>query len=67
MKLEDINSEILGGLSGKAKEDFEAGLKALGMANPNDRAALRKSIKRLNPEFTPEQIETFVTGRSSPG
>ena len=66
MKLEEVNAKILEGLSSKERADFEAGLKALNMANPADRAALRESIKRLRPEFTPEQIEIFVTGEAPP-
>ena len=63
MKLEDVHMKILEGLSGKAKEDFEAGLKALNMANPTDRIALRESIKRLRPDFTEAQIDIFIAGR----
>ena len=63
MKLEELNAKILEGLSGKEKQDFEAGLKALNMANPADRAALRESIKRLRPDFSEAQIDDFVRGR----
>lgn len=60
MKLEEVNSKILEGLSGKAKSDFEAGLKALNMANPADRAALRESIRKLRPDFSEAQLDLFI-------
>ena len=60
MRLDELNAKILEGLSGKAKEDFEAGLKALNMANPADRMALRESIKRLRPDFSEAQLDIFV-------
>ena len=41
MKLEEVNREIWESLSGDARSEFEAGLKALGMANPADTAPLR--------------------------
>jgi len=63
MRLDELNAKILEGLSGKAKEDFEAGLKALNMANPADREALRESIRRAHPEYTEAQIEIFMRGR----
>jgi len=66
MKLEDINAKILEGLSGQEREDFEAGLKALDMANPADRAALRESIKRLRPDFSEAQLDIAVAGREAP-
>lgn len=62
MRPDELNAKILEGLSGKAKEDFEAGLKALNMDNPADREALRESIRRSRPDFTPEQVEIFVKG-----
>ena len=62
MRTDELNAKILEGLSGKAKEDFEAGLKLLSMDNPGDREALRESIRRARPDFTPEQIEIFVRG-----
>lgn len=60
MKLEEVNSKILEGLSGKVKSDFEAGLKALNMANPADRAALRESIRKLRPDFSEAQLDLFI-------
>jgi len=45
----------------------EAGkVKGLGPSTPTteeDTKALRESAKRLHPEYTDEQVETFVTGR----
>jgi len=66
MRLEEVNARILEGLSGKERETFIAGLKALNMANPADREALRESICKARPDFTPEQIEIFVTGEAPP-
>lgn len=63
MKLEDLNAKILKGLEGQAKADFIAGLEKLNMDNPADRDALEQSIRRLRPDFTPEQIEIFVSGK----
>jgi hypothetical protein len=59
-KHRDINAEILEGLSGQEKEDFLAGLKALNMANPEDKATLRESVKRLHPEWTKAQVDVFM-------
>lgn len=64
MRLNEVNAEILKGLSGKEKEDFEAGLKALNMAKPADREALRESIRRARPDFTEAQIDIFVEGET---
>lgn len=66
MKLEEVNSKILEGLSGQEREDFLKGLTALNMENPEDREALRESIRKARPDFTPEQIEIFVTGEAPP-
>jgi len=63
MKLEEVNSKILEGLTGKEKQDFEAGLRNLNMANPADRVALRESIKRMRPDFSEAQIDIFIAGR----
>ena len=66
MKLEDVHLKILEGLSGKEREDFLKGLTALNMVNPEDREALRESIRKIRPDFTPEQVEIFVTGQPPP-
>ncbi|HUU63187.1 MAG TPA: hypothetical protein VMX96_04615 [Dehalococcoidia bacterium] len=66
MKIDEINSKILEGLSGKEKEYFLAGLRNLNMSNPADREALRESIRKARPDFTPEQVEIFVTGEAPP-
>lgn len=66
MRLDELNARILEGLSGKAKEDFEAGLKLLSMDSPADREALRESIRRARPDFTEAQIEIFVSGKAPP-
>ncbi len=66
MRVDELHVGILGGLSGKAKEDFEAGLRDLNMANPADREALRESFKRSNPDWTEVQLDTAVDGRFPP-
>lgn len=64
MRLDELNKEILAGLSGQQRRDFERGLELFNMANPDDREALRGSIKHYHPEYSPEQVETFVTGEA---
>ena len=66
MRLDELNAKILEGLSGQAKEDFEAGLKLLSMDNPADREALRESIRKLRPDFSEAQIDIFVEGKAKP-
>lgn len=66
MKLEEVNRRILGRLSGKEKEDFEAGLKVLNMDNPSDREALRESARRAFPDYTEAQLDIFVAGEVKP-
>jgi len=45
----------------------ESGLvKGFGGTKPNtekDREALKESVKKMHPEYTDEQVETFITGR----
>ena len=45
--LDKIHSEILRDLSPKDTEGFRAGLKALGLPDPFDRAALKAVFKQL--------------------
>lgn len=66
MKIEDVHMKILEGLNEKERLDFEAGLKALNMANPADRMALRETIKRLRPDFSEAQLDIFVDGEVKP-
>ena len=66
MRLNELNVKILEGLSGEAKRDFEEGLKLLNMDSPADREALRESIRKLRPDFTEAQIETFVSPETKP-
>lgn len=63
---DELNAKVLEGLSGEEKEEFLTGLKALNMANPTDRIALRESVRRLCPDFSEEQIDIFVAGRAEP-
>ncbi len=62
-RLNDLNLEILAGLSGKEKEDFKRGLRIAGIPDPEGRAALRESFRRLHPEWTEAQLEVAVKGR----
>ena len=64
MKIEEVNARILEMLSGKEKEDFESGLKALNITDPADRIALRESVKRLMPDFSEAQIDIFIEGKA---
>ena len=57
----DLNRQILAGLTGEAKENFEKGLKNLGIAHP-DQSDLRASFKRMNPGWTDEQLDIAVKG-----
>lgn len=66
MKVEEVNSRILQGLSRKERVNFEAGLKALNMANPADRVALRESFKRLCPDATERELDIMVSGEVPP-
>ena len=66
MRLDELHHKLMESMSGKERADFEAGLKALNMANPSDRAALRESIKRLRPDWTEAQLDTFVNPEASP-
>lgn len=69
MKLEEVNAKILEGLSGKERQAFEAGLKALtlNMANPadlEDREALKESFRKAKPDWTEKALEAAVQGRA---
>ena len=64
-RIEDLNREILAGLSGKEKEDFERGLHNMGMTNPDDRDALRAAFKRLRPDATERELDIMVSGKAS--
>ena len=66
MKLNELHHKLMESMSEKERADFEAGLKALNMANPADRAALRESARRAFPDYTEAQIEIFVTGEAPP-
>ncbi len=66
MRLDEVNSKILEGLSGKEKQDFEAGLRNLNMASPTDRIALREAVKRLRPDFSESQLDIMVSGEAPP-
>ena len=66
MKLDKLHIKLMETMSGKEREDFLKGLKALNLDNPEDRIALRESIKRLHPEYTTEQLDIFVNPEASP-
>jgi len=62
-RLDDVHSEILGKLNEEQKEAFKSSLRSMGMPDPETRAALEVSIRRLHPEYSDEQVQTFVKGR----
>ena len=64
--LDRVNTEILAKLDGQAKEDFNAGLHNLGMDDPEAKAALRNSFKRLKPNATERELDIMVTGKAPP-
>lgn len=66
MKLNELHHKLMESMSGKEREDFEKGLKALDMDSPTDREALRESIKRYRPDWTDAQLDTFVNPEASP-
>lgn len=61
--IEQLNLKMMQNLTGEERENFKHGLHILGQVNPEDRAALRDSFRRLHPEYTEEQIEIAVKGR----
>ena len=66
MRPDELYIELMENMSDEEKRQFLDGLKALDIANPIDREALRESIKRLRPDFTEAQIGIFVEGRARP-
>lgn len=66
MKLKEVNSRILEGLSDEEKQDFERGLKLLEMDSSPDREALRESARKAWPNFSESQLDIFVAGRFPP-
>lgn len=62
--LDNLNAEILAGLTGKERENFEKGLRKLGMANPANRDALRAAFRRLNPNATERDLDIMVSGKA---
>ena len=64
MNIDSQNLEILAKLDGQAKEDFRAGLHNLAMADPEAKAALRNSFKRLKPNAMEREIDIMVAGET---
>jgi hypothetical protein len=63
-KVERIYAQMLEEAHGEDRKNLERGMKLLGIDNPLDKEALRKSIRRLRPDFTDEQVELFVQGKA---
>ena len=61
MDKKDINAGILKSLSGKEKEDFKAGLKALHIRDPEDFEALKQAFIRSG--LSPEAAEIAARGK----
>jgi hypothetical protein len=77
-RLDDINTEIMAGLSGEAKENFRRGLRAFGMVDPTvsptisptvsptvsptAKNELADAFKRAHPEWTDAQAEIAARG-----
>ena len=66
MRLSELHHKLMESMSGKEREDFEKGLKALDLDSPTDREALRESIKRYRPDWTEAQLDIFVNPEASP-
>jgi len=66
VELNKLHHKLMESMSEKERADFEAGLKALNMANPADRAALRESFKRLRPDATERELDIMVSGEAPP-
>jgi hypothetical protein len=64
--MESFHLKVLQGLSGQAREDFKAGLRNLGYADPEVKAALTESFKRLHPNATERELDIMVTGKVPP-
>ncbi len=62
--LDKLNAEVLAGLTGKERENFEKGLRKLDMANPANRDALRVAFKRLKPDATERELDIMVSGKA---
>ena len=65
-RADKVNLQTLRGLDGDRRTGFLVGLKALGMSNPTDRAALRESVKRAFPGYSEKQVDVFVDGDVQP-
>jgi len=66
MKLNELHLKLLEGMTPAEQASFREGLKALNMADPADRIALRESVKRLRPDFSEAQIDIFVNPEAGP-
>lgn len=63
-EIDKLNAEVLASLgSEEERQHFLEGLKVLNMDNPEEKEALRNSVRKLCPDFTPEMVETFIEGR----
>ena len=62
-KFDELYTRLLKGKTGQEREDLLAGMKALNISNPEDRQALRESVRRAHPDWTDRQVEVFLEGR----
>ena len=59
-----VNLETLQNLTGKDRENFERGLRNLGMTNPADKADLRTAFKRYKPNATDRELDIMASGEA---
>lgn len=64
--IDKLNLEALQGLTGQEREDYIAGLRKLGMTNPQDKADLRAAFKRYKPDATDKELDIMTTGEVPP-
>jgi len=57
-----VNLETMQSLTGKPRENFERGLRNLGMTNPAGKADLRAAFKRLKPDASDRELAIMVLG-----
>ena len=62
--LDRVNLETLQSLTGKDRENFIAGLRNMGITNPEGKADLRAAFKRYNPNATDRELDIMVSGKT---
>lgn len=62
--IDRVNLEIMQNLTGQDRENFERGLRNMGMTNPVAKADLRASFKRFKPNATDRELDIMVSGEA---